>query len=83
MNEMLIHSVFPLLTAPSQIIASQSLYGLFSHHHVSAQSCFFEKVLNSIGITADCARSLAQSVVKRNSGISALLAILHKTFKSL
>ena len=38
-------SVFPLLTAPSQIMAVLSLKGLFSHHQVRVRCCFSENSL--------------------------------------
>nr|DAL78867.1 MAG TPA: hypothetical protein [Caudoviricetes sp.] len=40
---MLMQSVFPDLTAPSQIMPFLSLHGLPLHHQVSAASCFSEK----------------------------------------
>ena len=41
------HSVLPLLIAPSAIIPSLSFTGLLGHHHVSTCFCFLEKGLNS------------------------------------
>lgn len=48
MNDTAIQKVFPDLTAPSHIIASQSLNFEFPHHQVSKSICFFEKGLSFI-----------------------------------
>ena len=40
------HIVFPLRTAPSQIIASRFLWGLDGHHQLRTSSCFREKLSN-------------------------------------
>ena len=46
MKEMDMQSVLPLLTAPSQRIASKEEKGLEGHHQVRAVSCFFENGTN-------------------------------------
>ena len=43
-----IQRVLPLLTAPSQMIASQFLNGLRLHHQLSTVSCFLENSWNLI-----------------------------------
>lgn len=66
----------PLLTEPSQIIASRSLYGEESVHQLSKTSCFFEKLLNESTVIflspGGCPCRIFNSSVKRHRGFVAL-----------
>lgn len=82
MNESTIQKVFPLRTAPSQIIASKFRYFELLLHHESTLNCFCEKGLIFSLITSHRLCALVYCVKKTLHAVFFLL-LAFKLFKRL